>query len=175
MEHTKEPWIIDGREELATNFYSGDATGAIIGGCPHYKFAPRSLEERKANVRRIVACVNACVEVDTSTLESIAGKGLFSLAIDAVNEREEIKLERDALLVDRDNWCEDARALRESQERLWKQRDELRATLKGLLAIVEDSQGVSGYHRNGDIAEWDEFPEIEAARTAILNAKGGGV
>lgn len=45
----------------------------------------------------------------------------------------------------------------------------LREALAGLLAIVDDSRGVSGYHLNGAIAEWDEFPEVEAARAALAN------
>lgn len=68
--HTPEPWVVDERDELSTNFYSDDATGSIIGGCQLYGFAPRSLDERKANASRIVACVNACAGVDTDLLEA---------------------------------------------------------------------------------------------------------
>jgi hypothetical protein len=45
--------------------------------------------------------------------------------------------------------------------------DRLREALAGLLAIVDDSQGVAGYHLNGAIAEWGEFPEIAEARAAL--------
>lgn len=45
--------------------------------------------------------------------------------------------------------------------------DRLREALAGLLAIVDESRGVSGYHLNGAIAEWDEFPEVEAARATL--------
>lgn len=45
--------------------------------------------------------------------------------------------------------------------------DRLREALAGLLAIVDESRGVSGYHLNGAIAEWDEFPEVEAARAVL--------
>ena len=58
--HTPEPWIIDDSAELSTSFYSDDATGSIIGGCQEYMFAHRDIEERRANARRIVTCVNAC-------------------------------------------------------------------------------------------------------------------
>lgn len=39
--------------------------------------------------------------------------------------------------------------------------------LRGLLNIIDDSRGVDGYHLNGDIAEWDDFPEVEAAKAAL--------
>lgn len=45
--------------------------------------------------------------------------------------------------------------------------DKIREALAGVLAIVGESRGVDGYHLNGDIAEWDEFPEVEAARAAL--------
>lgn len=51
------------------------------------------------------------------------------------------------------------------------QRDELLAALEGVLAVVGDSTGVAGYHLNGDIADWDEFDEINAIYTAIAKAK----
>ena len=47
--------------------------------------------------------------------------------------------------------------------------DPLREALADLLAIVDDSQGVAGYHLNGAIADWDEFPEVESARAALAN------
>ncbi|QHS09036.1 hypothetical protein [Sinimarinibacterium sp. NLF-5-8] len=35
--------------------------------------------------------------------------------------------------------------------------------LLDFLSIVDDSSGVSGYHLNGDIAEWGEFETVDAA------------
>ena len=49
---------------------------------------------------------------------------------------------------------------------------DLLAALEALMGIVSDSHGVSGYHRNGDIAEWDEFDEINIAIAALAKAKG---
>lgn len=49
---------------------------------------------------------------------------------------------------------------------------ELLDALRGMLAIVENSRGVAGYHLNGDTAEWDEFDEIDIAHTAIAKATG---
>lgn len=45
--------------------------------------------------------------------------------------------------------------------------DRLREALAGLLAIVDESRGVAGYHLNGAIAEWDEFPEVAESRNAL--------
>lgn len=39
--------------------------------------------------------------------------------------------------------------------------------LEGFANITNDSQGVKGYHLNGDIAEWDEFDEVDAASNTI--------
>ena len=39
--------------------------------------------------------------------------------------------------------------------------------LDGLLSITQDSAGVAGYHLNGEIAEWGEFPEVITARDVI--------
>lgn len=45
--------------------------------------------------------------------------------------------------------------------------ERIREALAGILAIVDDSAGVAGYHLSGNIAEWGEFPEIQAARAAL--------
>lgn len=55
---------------------------------------------------------------------------------------------------------------------LVEQRDELLEALKGFVAIATDSDGVAGYHLNGDIAEWASFPEWHEAHAAIAKAKG---
>lgn len=43
----------------------------------------------------------------------------------------------------------------------------LREALAGMVAIADDSQGVAGYHMNGDIAEWDEFDALDLAQAAL--------
>ena len=58
---------------------------------------------------------------------------------------------------------------------LTNQRDELLAALQGMIDIANDSQGVAGYHLNGEVADWDEFEEWQAACDAIAKAKGGSV
>lgn len=45
-----------------------------------------------------------------------------------------------------------------------KQRDVLREALNGVLGVMNNSEGVAGWHKNGDIATWDELlPEVAAA------------
>ena len=53
------------------------------------------------------------------------------------------------------------------------QREELMAALQGMIDIANDSQGVAGYHLNGEVADWGEFEEWQAACDAIAKAKGG--
>lgn len=79
--HTPEPWQLDDNQGMCTNFYSDDATGSIIGSCQEYKFAHRSIDERKANALRIVTCVNACAGME-----------------DPATEIDELKRQRDELL-----------------------------------------------------------------------------
>ena len=56
---------------------------------------------------------------------------------------------------------------------LESQRDELLAALQGMIDIANHSQGVAGYHLNGEVADWGEFEELQAACDAISKAKGG--
>ncbi|TNI85171.1 hypothetical protein [Aeromonas sobria] len=45
-----------------------------------------------------------------------------------------------------------------------KQRDVLLEALNGVQGVMNNSQGVTGWHKNGDIASWDELlPEVAAA------------
>jgi len=45
-----------------------------------------------------------------------------------------------------------------------KQRDVLREALNGVLGVMNNSQGVAGWHKNGAIASWDELlPEVATA------------
>lgn len=49
---------------------------------------------------------------------------------------------------------------------------ELVAALQGMVNIASDSRGVAGYHRNGEVADWDEFQEWQTACAAIAKATG---
>ena len=43
----------------------------------------------------------------------------------------------------------------------------LEMALGQIVDIAEESQGVLGYHLNGDMAAWDEFEEITTARALL--------
>lgn len=47
--------------------------------------------------------------------------------------------------------------------------------LEGLLGIVQESTGVTGWHLNGDVAGWDEFEEVEIAEEALALYRKQGV
>jgi hypothetical protein len=49
---------------------------------------------------------------------------------------------------------------------------EMLEALKGLYALTSDSARVAGYHLNGDVAEWEEFPEVATAAAVIAKAEG---
>ena len=58
-------------------------------------------------------------------------------------------------------------------EKLTRERADLLKVLEAILAIAADSQGVAGYHLNGDIAEWDGFVCISDANELIGRINGG--
>ena len=50
-----------------------------------------------------------------------------------------------------------------------RQRDELLAALEAVQAVADNSDGVAGWHMNGDIAKWDDLlPEIDNAITSVM-------
>lgn len=46
--------------------------------------------------------------------------------------------------------------------------------LEGLLSITSESYGVTGYHLNGEVAEWGEFEEVAAAEEALASYRKQG-
>jgi len=46
-------------------------------------------------------------------------------------------------------------------KRLERQLAEAREVIGNILNITYDSEGVAGYHDNGDVALWEEFEEIQ--------------
>lgn len=47
---------------------------------------------------------------------------------------------------------------------LEQHRDTLLEALNGVMGVMNNSQGVAGWHKNGDIATWDELlPEVATA------------
>lgn len=57
----------------------------------------------------------------------------------------------------------------EKLEAMTKQRDVLLEALNGVLGVMNNSQGVAGWHMNGAIATWDELlPEVSAALEFVI-------
>ncbi len=48
----------------------------------------------------------------------------------------------------------------------------LRDPLSNFIALTNESEGVAGYHRNGDIAQWDSFPFIPKAEAMLADTNG---
>ena len=76
--HSPEPW----RNESITILGADEKKIAIMA-------SPFDLKRQEANVRRIVACVNACVGISTEALESGAIRNLIKACEDVVREAEE--------------------------------------------------------------------------------------
>ena len=43
--------------------------------------------------------------------------------------------------------------------------------IEGVLALISDSSGVSGYHLNGEIANWDEVIDVDELASTIKMLK----
>lgn len=56
--------------------------------------------------------------------------------------------------------------------RLMAAAPDLVEALEAMLGIVNNSEGVTGWHRNGDVATWDEFEEVDIAEAALAKALG---
>lgn len=126
--------------------------GAVIARCVKLT----SLTNLEANARRIAACVNACEGVRTERLEnSLPIVELVGRHSEALREIEALKAERAELA------------------------GALNALVDDINALVSESHGVAGLHRNGDVATWDEIlpggrfermSSLEPAESAIAKA-----
>lgn len=144
--HTPEPWIYH-RQGFSTVYVEARIGCGLLQEIAACGPCNDGQEQQEANARRIVACVNACAGLETEHLENQTMLG--------------------ETLVKRFN------LLKSEAAELTKQRDELLATLQGMIDISSDSQGVAGYHMNGEVADWGEFEEWQAACDAIAKIKGG--
>lgn len=92
--HTKEPWCVgdtthENGEFIETAIMALEGRAAIAV-CLDFGF--NNLGMREANACRIVACVNACAEIDTEVLEKHAGQQglMIYLMSDLVKQRDEL-------------------------------------------------------------------------------------
>ncbi|WP_421257613.1 hypothetical protein [Aeromonas sp. 600886] len=171
---------------LLALFRNGQSVGSTdgYGVCELW---PRSDEgfpncEGKENGRRIVACWNLLDGYATDELEGVtlaefvashpelAEKALIAAYTSLFAERGainylEVKGARSELgpftiTLQRTEGLTPVEKL----EAMTKQRDVLLDAMYAVQSVMNDSQGVAGWHQNGAIATWDELlPEIAAA------------
>jgi len=90
-EHTKEPWGIHKSKNFVAIL---DSEGKHLA-----ELWQRAEYDSVANARRIVACVNACVGIETETLERLSHCGVLTpLHHMLMQERDEAIVDADALL-----------------------------------------------------------------------------
>lgn len=60
-------------------------------------------------------------------------------------------------------------------EQIRKERDEIRKAAESMMMVVNESNGVFGYHLNGDVSEWDELEEVANLQDTLakLNKQSG--
>lgn len=171
---------------LLALFRNGQSVGSVdgYGVCELW---PRSDEgfpncEGKENGRRIVACWNLLDGYPTKDLEGVtlaefvashpelAEKAIIAAYSSLFAERSatnylEVKGARPELgsftiTMQRKHGLTPAEKL----AAMTKQRDVLLEALNGVQGVMNNSQGVTGWHKNGDIASWDELlPEVATA------------
>lgn len=93
MAHTQEPWkFLEQGDADEYCIVTEDGLKWVIAFRINGEMMP---DMQRANARRIVACVNACAEISTETLES-AGK--FPLTKSSLNGYLHMKAQRNELL-----------------------------------------------------------------------------
>ena len=93
MKHTKEPWSINDWPQDTTDITIGAVLTPLIAKVP---LRDVSINEQKANARRIVACINAC---DGFSIEELEGANLFADSIESNAEIIALKKQQIDLLV----------------------------------------------------------------------------
>lgn len=140
-QHTPEPWSVNDWTQPDREISIGAVGTPLIA---KVMMRDVSVNEHKANARRIVACVNACAGLSTDELESKPA-GIVASTIDASV----------GLIGFASEMAVDYR----------QQRDELAESLTDILARFESC--ISG--GNGQLE--DDAPAIAKAKAALLNAK----
>lgn len=86
--HTKAPWLFDGKVVYALNEKGVNIFSAFV------QDGKTGEDELKANARRIVACVNACEGISTEMLESVQINPSMLLSMYSRLESERTELEK---------------------------------------------------------------------------------
>jgi len=69
---------------------------------------------------------------------------------------------------------DELKTLKADKKSLERQLDEAREAIESILHITYDSEGVAGYHNNGDTALWGEFEELAMAEHFLEQLKEKG-
>lgn len=69
-----------------------------------------------------------------------------------------------------DNYCDEILGICKDMEAQTSRIKELEKFINGILAIMQESTGIVGYHLNGAMATWDELGLIEEA-TELLKGR----
>jgi hypothetical protein len=81
-EHTKEPWVNHQEDNIITDTKGTRCLAQARGS--HI-----SIDERNANARRIVACINACAGIPTGMLEA-GDAEILAYSISLMKQRDEL-------------------------------------------------------------------------------------
>lgn len=169
-EYTKEPWSLDKYE----NILAGEDV-LLLGGIRTPMTAGPSMDEARANARRIVACVNACDGIDDPA-EFIAGiRSELSLATHKLLTCGVAARHPDVSLSMREadyggKWNSPQA---ESVRQIRQQRDELLAALE---AAIECGMVPTSSAKEGGAMRYVKQAHVaDQIRAAIAKAKGGAV
>lgn len=161
-QHSPEPWLIT-TDPVYGRFFNIATQKRIDAELPcmmqvdGYSDDPEVEEEQHANVRRIVACVNACAGISTELLEQQGIKAVL-----APSESSKTMAEASRLLIQ-----SNARQLH-----LTEQRDEL---LAALIGVVETWDVIYPHIKSSEHSreqlEDAEFGPLQTARSTIAKCE----
>ena len=57
-------------------------------------------------------------------------------------------------------------------DQLKAEKSDLLEALEELASVIDESEGVAGWHLNGAVARWDEFDCVQKIEVAIKKARG---
>jgi hypothetical protein len=63
--------------------------------------------------------------------------------------------------------CQEIENIAAYVEQFDQQSETMRNLLSDILHLMENSHGVTGWHLSGNVAEWSEFPYIDAIAEAL--------
>ena len=134
MKHTSGTRSINDWPQDTTDITIGAVLTPLIAKTP---LRDVSINEQKANARRIVACINAC---EGFSIEELEGADLFKDSIESQSEIVALKQQRDELLYALQEFVRTMDSLPESDEtnlRVWDMYQIAQAAIKKLRVTHE--------------------------------------